>query len=134
MLLHRYLGSHAFETLNEAKFKTSRITAFNDPFEFLFITKGRLTAQQARKYVTARWNDPEFQKTIQNVIGPRTPLPVAVAYLVQNQDGMLQAPFEKREEMADLSTRIVCFSNSSIDPLDEILLWSHYGKHHEGVH
>jgi hypothetical protein len=51
MLLHRYFGSHAFETLKEAKLKTSRISGFNDPFEFLINTTGKMTPEQAQKRI-----------------------------------------------------------------------------------
>lgn len=144
MLLHRYLGSHAFETLKEAKFKTSRITSFNDPFEFLFVTTGKLTAQAVRKYISARRNDWEFLEIVaQNFPGLRTAKnrqkfldkisPLIVANFVKNSENIIKLPFEMREEMADKSTRIICFSNSTINLLDEILLWSHYAKMHEGV-
>ena len=144
MLLHRYFGSHAFETLKEAKFKTSRITSFNDPFEFLFVTEGKLTAQQVRKYISARRNDYEFLQIVAyNFPGFRTAKnpqkyldeisPLIVANFVKNSENIIKLPFEMREEMADKGTRIVCFSNSVISQLDEILLWSHYAKKHEGV-
>lgn len=144
MLLHRYFGSHAFETLKEAKLKTTRITSFNDPFEFLFVTTGKFTAPIARKYVLSRLKDPEFLQIVaHNFPGLRTAknpnkfleknTPLIVANFVKNSDSIMQLPFKMREEMADRSTRIVCFSNSSINPLDEILLWSHYAKMHEGI-
>jgi hypothetical protein len=144
MLLHRYFGSHAFETLKEAKLKTTRITSFNDPFEFLFVTTGKFTAPIARKYVLSRLKDPEFLQIVaHNFPGLRTAkdpkkflekiTPLIIANFVNKSDDMMQLPFKMREEMADRSTRIVCFSNSAINLLDEILLWSHYAKMHEGI-
>ena len=144
MLLHRYFGSHALETLKAAKLKTTRITSFNDPFEFLFVTTGKFTAPIARQYVHSRLKDPEFLQIVaHNFPGLRTAkdpkkflekiTPLIIANFVNKSDDMMQIPFKMREEMADSSTRIVCFSNSAINPLDEILLWSHYAKMHEGI-
>ena len=59
--------------------------------------------------------------------------PLIIANLVKHSDDIVQLPFKMREEMADGSTRIVCFSNSTINPQDEILLWSHYANMHRGV-
>jgi hypothetical protein len=144
MLLHRYFGSHALETLKEAKLKTTRITSFNDPFEFLFVTTGKLTAPMARKYVLSRLKEPDFLQIVaHNFPGFSTAknpkkfleknTPLIIANFVKNSDDIMQLPFKMREEMADRSTRVVCFSNSAINPLDEILLWSHYANKHEGV-
>jgi hypothetical protein len=60
MLLHRYFGSHAFETLKRAELKTSRISAFNDPFEFLYVYASNMTCEQAEKYISSRCDDPKF--------------------------------------------------------------------------
>jgi Protein of unknown function (DUF2971) len=144
MLLYRYFGSHAFETLKEAKFKTSRITSFNDPFEFLFLTKGKMTAPVARKYVLSRLKDPEFLQIVaSNFPGLRTAknpkkyletsIPLIIANFVNNSENIIKLPVEMREGMADRGTRVVCFSNSAINPRDEILLWSHYANKHKGV-
>jgi len=144
MLLHRYFGSYALETLKEAKFITTRITSFNDPFEFLFVTTGKFTAPIARKYVISRLKDPEFLQIVahnfprfRTAKDPKKFLekntPLIIANFVKNSDDIMQIPFKMREEMADSSTRIVCFSNSVINPLNEILLWSHYAKMHKGI-
>jgi hypothetical protein len=144
MLLHRYLGSHAFETLKEAKLKTSRLTDFNDPFEFLFITKGKVTAKIAREYISFRSNSPDFlqlaAQQIQGLLMAKDPtkvlkknIPRLTANLVKNSENIIQLPLRLREQMADKNSRIICFSDSKINPLDEILLWSHYAKMHGGV-
>lgn len=144
MLLHRYFGSHTYETLEEAKLKTSRITSFNDPFEFLFVTKGKVTAKNAREYVLSRLDNPSFwqlaSQYIPGLLKAKDPskvlkrhIPKLVANLVSKSEEITRMPFRLREEMADRSTRVVCFSTSEIKPLDEILLWSHYARMHEGV-
>jgi hypothetical protein len=144
MLLYRYFASHAFETLKEAKLKASRITSFNDPFEFLFLTKGKITPKHAREYVLSRLNDVDFldfaARNIPGLLTARNPqkvlkkhLPSLIANIVKRADDVKQTPLTAREEAADRTIRVVCFSDSAIDSLHEILLWSHYSKSHEGV-
>jgi hypothetical protein len=45
----------------------------------------------------------------------------------------MQMPLRDREQLADKIIRVISFSDSTINPLDEILLWSHYAKSHEGI-
>jgi hypothetical protein len=108
MLLHRYLGSHAYETLKEAKLKTSRITSFNDPFEFLFITKGKITAANARGYVQSRLNEPHFlhlaAQTIPGLLESSNPqkllrkhIPRIVANIVNNGDKLIEFPLSRQK-------------------------------------
>ena len=78
MLLYRYFGSHAFETLKEAKLKTSRISSFNDPFEFLYVSVGKITSEQAKQFVRNMRNKLHItDKEIQNRLDIREPLTVA---------------------------------------------------------
>src|SRR6266478_1619803 len=58
MLLHRYFNSHVFETLKDAKLKTSRISSFNDSFEFLYVIVGKTTPEEAKRYVNSKLCDP----------------------------------------------------------------------------
>jgi hypothetical protein len=37
------------------------------------------------------------------------------------------------ESMSDQSLRVVCFSESTVNRLDEILIWSHYADKHKGA-
>jgi hypothetical protein len=37
------------------------------------------------------------------------------------------------EPMANRTLRVVCFSESAVDRLDEILMWSHYADKHNGA-
>jgi len=144
MLLYRYFSSHAYETLKEAKLKTSRITAFNDPFEFLFVTKGKISAEMARDYVQSRLSNPEcLQLAAQQIPGllaskhPQKLLakhvPGIVANMVKESEKIIQMPLNLREQMADKSIRVISFSDATINQLDEILLWSHYARMHEGT-
>ncbi|MDB6020652.1 MAG: hypothetical protein JWQ04_509 [Pedosphaera sp.] len=144
MLLYRYFASHVYETLKETRLKTSRITSFNDPFEFLFVTKGKFTAKMAREYVKSRLNNPDFLNLaalrIPGLLESKNPqrvlkanIPRIIANMVANPEMIMEAPLKLREQMSDKTTRVVSFSDSNINPLDEILLWSHYARMHEGI-
>ena len=147
MLLHRYFGSHAFETLKDAKLKTSRFSTFNDPFEFLYVPIGKMTPQKARTYITSKFNsnsptfwtqarrrfpnarnDKELKSAVQKA------LPQMVVVLVNNFENIKREWFANRERVADKNVRVVCFCNADkVRSLDEILIWSHYARKHEGV-
>jgi len=139
MLLHRYFGSHAFETLKEAKLKTSRISSFNDPFEFLYISSGKTTAKKARKYILSQFDSPAFLLEVQQQIpgfNKKTAmqhLPAMVAAMVSRSQEFDDARLEEREELTDKCMRVVCLSAANVKPLDEILMWSHYATKHSGV-
>ncbi len=51
MKFYRYFGSHAYETLLEKKMLVSRLSKFNDPFEFLFRSGGVMAVQRQLKMV-----------------------------------------------------------------------------------
>ncbi len=139
MLLHRYFGSHVFETLKEAKLKTSRITSFNDPFEFLYIPSGKTTADKARKYVLSQLDSPFFMAETQRQVPgfnrktAMRKLPIVVAKMVKNSQLFDEPSLKEREELADSCVRVVCFSAINVKPLDEILMWSHYASKHFGA-
>ncbi len=145
MLLHRYFGSHGFETLKEAKLKTSRVSTFNDPFEFLWVQVGKMTAKNARNYILSRRDSPEFleiarscfpsiqkEKDLKRTIRDR--LPQMVINLVKNFDMVNEESLKNRELVADKNARLICFTDPlGIKPLDEILVWSHYANKHKGI-
>jgi hypothetical protein len=144
MLLHRYLGSHAYETLKDAKLKTSRISSFNDPFEFLFCATGNMTAKKAREYILSRRHHPDFLQTaarhIPGLLVNRKAgkildkrLPQMIASMVANFERFKNVALENRISLSDEIMRVICFSDPKVKLLDEILIWSHYAKKHEGI-
>lgn len=144
MLLHRYFGSHAFETLKEVKLKTSKLSSFNDPFEFLFRATGNMTAKKAREYFLGRRHNPDFLQTASQFIpGLLTDkrankildkkIPQLTAVMVANFDKYKNMSLDNRIITTDKFLRVICFSDAKVEPLDEILIWSHYAKKHEGV-
>ena len=152
MLLHRYLNSHAFETLKDAKLKTSRIGSFNDPFEFLYVSHfERMTPELARRYIRSQRNNPAFLLYL-GLEKQQSPNPLSDAeiekHLDKNEPSMTarlvakwpdiakesELTIERRRQIIDRELRAVCFSDPSrVKPLDEILLWSHYAKKHKGI-
>jgi len=138
MLLHRYFGSHAFETLKEAKLKTSRISSFNDPFEFLYVSSGKNTPEKAREWALAQFDSPLFLEEARRQIPGFNRkdalkfLPILTANLLK-QDELNNLRLEDREHLTDEYMRVVCFSAANVKPFDEILMWSHYAAKHYGL-
>jgi hypothetical protein len=144
MLLHRYFGSHGFETLKEAKLKTSKLSSFNDPFEFLFRATGNMTAKKAREYLLSRRHNPDFlqtasqfipglltNKNVDKIISKK--IPQLTAVMVANFEKYKKMSLDNRVITTDKFLRVICFSDANVKPLDEILIWSHYSKKHEGI-
>ena len=159
MLLHRYFGSHAFETLKMAKLKTSRISAFNDPFEFLFvpIVREEIKPEVVKREIHSILNNPnhlcqsllqQFQPLFQQLqIQPTKK--TWQQLLLENEDGCVAAivkdwpvikkgfklpTIQRRKEIIDAELRAICFSDANkVSKEDDILLWSHYATSHQGV-
>ena len=143
MLLHRYLGSHAWETLQSGCLKTSKLSEFNDPFECMFRVQRNSSIQDIRKYVMSRKNSANFwvmvnQRFPNLTQGPSSSrafdklLPILTADIKRRHDEICDHLFSNRLEW-DKYFRIICFSAADIHKQDEILLWSHYASHHKGV-
>ena len=152
MLLHRYFGSHAFETLKEAKLLASRISSFNDPFEFLYVCEfGKMTPDLARQLVRSYRSDPGL---LLQLVGLNKQLPISatereIQRLLDKSEPLIvegllndwpaianktDLTLERRKQIIDQESRAICFSDPSrVKRLDEILLWSHYANKHRGV-
>lgn len=143
MLLFRYFASHAFQTIRDLQLMVSRISGFNDPFEFMYRPTGTMTREKARDYVsTDRYlnfaadrfqgrNSHLSRKKALRMAKARIPL--FAKSLIENFDSLRDSSIERREEMVDRSIRVSCFANAEeVNSLDEILMWSHYAKKHEG--
>jgi hypothetical protein len=152
MLLHRYFNSHAFETLKRAKLKTSRISSFNDSFEFLYFPTGKkLTPEEVQKNLPALLGNPTFRAGLKAAIEKES-YPVIVEeieeLLLNNPQAVCELvskiwpdivektvlPIERRRQIVDRELRAICFSDPSrVVTQEEILLWSHYAKRNEGI-
>jgi DUF2971 family protein len=152
MLLHRYFNSHAWDTLERAKLKAARISSFNDSFEFLYFTVGKkLTPDEALKSLPSLLSNAVFRQGLIDAIQrEQTPLNLEEAENILKANPELasqlvakiwpqivqttELPITKRRQIIDERMRAICFSDQrNVKTSDEILLWSHYGKKHEGV-
>jgi hypothetical protein len=142
MLLFRYFGSHALETLQGNLLKAATISSLNDPFELLYRLAGTMTVAKAKHHLKQRIKTDQFFAVAQlhnPAIKTKKDLKRFVAAnrdsLVKNfASGYSQLKAEKLVgSMSDRSLRVVCFSESTVDQLDEILIWSHYADKHKGA-
>lgn len=143
MLLHRYLGSHALETLLSGCLKTSKMSEFNDPFECMFQVKGTTSIDEIRDFVISRKDSPTFwimvHERFPHIAHSRSSsrafeklVPILTADIKRRHDQICALLSSNRFEW-DKDFRVICFSASEIHKQDEILLWSHYAFHHKGV-
>jgi Protein of unknown function (DUF2971) len=149
MLLDRYFGSHYVDTLQSGRLKTSRISAFNDPFEFMYVSSiEAATVDQVRQLMREDASFLPLVSELSKKVG--FPLPrEALGQLVENEPWIVaklaeawpeiakraeKVPLERRKEIIDQELRAICFSDArKVEPLDEILLWAHYADKHRGV-
>jgi len=152
MLLHRYFNSHALDTLDRAKLKTSRISSFNDSFEYLYFAVGKkMTPAEVEKDLPTLLNHPTFREGLidsNKKLG--SPFNIEdVEQLLRDNPAFTsehaakvwqeiveeeQLPIARRRQIIDADVRAICFADPSrVKKTDEILLWSHYGKKHEGI-
>ena len=140
-MLYRYFGSHAFETLRDSRLLTSKLSAFNDPFEFLFSPKRHFTTEELAAIIDNRLTDPlSLLMETMRAAFPGISFADARALLQQpNSLGLIQLGMPSiadsilslRSRISDNKLRVICFS-AATDPFDEILMWSHYAKGHQG--
>ena len=142
MLLFRYFGSHGFETFRDARLKASRISTFNDPFECMYRIVGEMTIGKANEYIKSRIHSPVFAALVRQkvpAIKSKNDLrrfvgasrSKAAKHLVDNYELIKNKTSEEREAIMDASLRVICFSESTAKPIDEILMWSHYADNLE---
>lgn len=143
MLLYRYLGSHALETLQSGCLKTSKMSEFNDPFECMFRVQGATSIDEIRKFVISRKKSPTFWARIHDrfphIAQSKSPsrafeklVPILTADIKRRHNEICALLTSDRHKW-DEAFRVICFSAAEIHKQDEILLWSHYGFHHKGV-
>jgi len=142
MILHRYLASHAFDTLRDAKLKTSRISSFNDPFEFLYVSVGKTTPEDVERFVRNRHSGPFFalcksmlEQLVPGLLFTENDFrlflndPKKIAGIAQEWPEIVKREdltFERRRHLIDRELRAICFCDPSrVSLLDEILLWSY---------
>jgi hypothetical protein len=138
-MLYRYFGSHAIETLRDRRLLTSKLSGFNDPFEFLFSPKRQYSTAELATMAENRLTDPLFLERIRSkfpdisIDGARSLLtrPDTLNLIQQGMPAAADSILSLRSGIADDKLRVICFS-AATDPFDEILMWSHYARSHKG--
>lgn len=142
MLLFRYFGSHAFETLRDTFLKTATVGSLNDPFELLYQLTGSMTPAKAKLHFKRRVKSDDFFHLAQQHNPAIKSKKDLKRFIAVNRDKLINnlvTSYSRLkadgfvEQMAERSMRIVCFSDSAVESLDEILIWSHYAHKHTGV-
>jgi hypothetical protein len=137
MKLHRYFGSHADTTLKEKRLRLSSPSSFNDPFEFVHQNVGVLTAFELKTFMDSErgkacleergWTKEMIKNSLSNT-------EFLASEYIKKFPSVDIADSGLCQRVADNHLRICCFTDpDKVKPLDEILLWSHYGDKHHGV-
>lgn len=138
-MLFRYFGSHAVETLRDSRLLTSKLSGFNDPFEFLFSPKRQYSAAELCAIVENRLTEPLFLERVRSAF-PDVSIDEARLLLQRSETlGLIQQGMPNvadsilsiRSGISDDKLRVICFS-AATDPFNEILMWSHYARSHKG--
>jgi hypothetical protein len=143
MILNRYFGSHATESLRDARLMVASPNTFNDPFECMYRPIGTMTIERANEDVRARVHDPNFLDEVRRGKGLASILeaqafvldnvPLLATALFAGFDRIVEATTAQREQIIEDTMRVVCFSASTSSALNEILMWAHYADKHRGV-
>lgn len=145
MILHRYMSSHLEDVLINRRLRVAKASTFNDPFEFCYRHEGTYDKATAERVLIRRIQSgelipkvqaiPEFsdwseEKIIQHMMkNSSMVLPHMVEFTPKTHQGQINAVHHH----GDSTMRVVCFSDIPTKQEDEILLWSHYAKSHEGI-
>ena len=152
VLLYRYFSSHSYATLHRAKLKTSKISAFNDTFEVLYVPIAKtITGHDIKQSLPTILKHPSYRQALEDDIKKNSyPLTidgmekfVAEHPEISFEDAAKEWPnivartelsLQRRREIIDRDQRAICFSasNATTKP-QEILLWSHYATRHQGI-
>lgn len=139
MRLYRYFHSHADVTLNENQLLLSRVSGFNDPFEFSHCFSGEYTVDQAEQDL-APMSDEDVETYLSNIskcqnfnsLSVGSPRRLLANFFISN-GGTPPIDIFYLHKIADDFFRVCCFSKTDVTSDSEILLWSHYANSHRGV-
>jgi hypothetical protein len=145
MIVTRYLASHLRDILEHKRLKVSKLSQFNDPFEFRYRHVGDFGRSAAKHPLRARMQTTDFwdsarqapplanksKKKIKQIFKARRK--EILDTLVKEMPKSFKELIDQVTKYADATTRIICFSKATQKPLEEILLWSHYTNNHSGV-
>jgi len=155
MLLYRYFpctvlptkdGSYNFDaldTLRQAHLKTSRISSYNDPFEYRFKGNENMSEADALEMyvrIVSRPGYLERNKTTDPAIKTSNDLIMKILEDQKSAARIKKTVLDTRDQRVDdlisvndKNYRVVAFSEVKISPIDEVIMWSHYANKHQGI-
>ena len=126
MLLFRYFGSHALETLQDCHLKAATVSSLNDPFELLYQLTGTMTMAKAKRHLKQRIKSDQFFAVAQlhnPTIRTKKDLKKFMAAKRDTIAKNLVSSFPRLKaetflaNTSDRLLRIVCFSESAVERL-----------------
>jgi len=134
MILYRYFGTHAFETVRDGRLKVSKLSDFNDPFEGLYYFPEEIDIKEARRAAETqkrRNRNPEVAFCSDQIL-TQTPIAQLTRAIKASYPQLLERLQQSSSDFQKLA-RVISFTSSEIDPATEIVIWSHYAQHHSGI-
>lgn len=140
----RYLGSHFDDILTNCRLKVSKVSQFNDPFEFRYKCVGEFTRKEAERFIQERLDRDGFIQLLRNINEFRGKNEKEIKHHYEENkaeiiDKILDLIPDAHRQLidgvakkADEIIRVICFSRPTQKPLEELLLWSHYARSHSG--
>ena len=128
-MLYRYRPPHrnTLRSLRDDRVWFSRADSLNDPFEFSNKIKPSITPSEWKAYCQGEVNDGKIDKSL---------LEKAILYGLDSSTGNVgEHILRQNSENADtlykraLKHGVCCFSEHP----NNILMWSHYAKNHQGI-
>ncbi len=144
MEVTRYLGSHLDDILTNSRLKVSKVSQFNDPFEFRYKCVGGFARKDAESFIKERFDREGFIQLLRNINEFRGKNDREIKHHYEENkaeitDKILDLIPEAHRKLidgvakkADEIVRVICFSKPTQKPLEELLLWSHYARSHSG--
>jgi hypothetical protein len=155
MILYKYCDSKGIDILEKRRLKLSKISDFNDPFEFKLSYDGRITFESVFEelsndnatlerlynlYVNSRLYKPRLKKPSLEISEKDKEhfkkwfrswgkLPGPFSFLQEEYNKRIESAVQGIDLFNNSNYRIVCLSACS----DSILMWSHYGDSHRGI-
>ena len=144
-LLFKYIGlKYGPDNLTKRRWRLSRISSFNDPFDFMpRLAERKVTVEEMKQEILHGELHRILSLRVINQHGV-TGTEAASDYIRTNLDASVESGLKiaqatssqlisESQETADIFARAVCFTHSDIEQSDEVLMWSHYGQSHEGI-
>ena len=138
-MLNRYFGSHALETLQDGRILSSRLGAYNDPFELMFSPKRDYTEDELLSLLKNRLESPKFVEVLKSgfpgfeiedaekLFGDENIREMLRGQMTEIMDKSLKSTVEAFDDRF----RAICFSGEQT-PANEVLMWSLYANSHQG--